>query len=85
MSNQSNDSPRGMTGIELLCVALTVLFVGLKLAGVISWSWWWVWSPIWIPFVIVGVIIGCVVLYFAAVLGATIVADRWSKWRKQSK
>lgn len=27
---------------------LTVLFVGLKLTGYISWSWWWVLSPVWI-------------------------------------
>lgn len=23
------------------------IFIGLKLAGVITWSWWWVFSPIW--------------------------------------
>lgn len=28
---------------------LTVLFVGLKLGKVITWSWWWVLSPLWIP------------------------------------
>ena len=27
---------------------LTVLFVGLKLVGSITWSWWWVLSPLWI-------------------------------------
>lgn len=27
---------------------LTILFVGLKLTDVISWSWWWVLSPVWI-------------------------------------
>jgi len=27
---------------------LTILFIGLKLGGVISWSWWWVLSPLWI-------------------------------------
>jgi hypothetical protein len=27
---------------------LTVLFVGLKLGGSITWSWWWVLSPLWI-------------------------------------
>ena len=27
---------------------LTVLFIGLKLTGYISWSWWWVLSPLWI-------------------------------------
>jgi hypothetical protein len=23
-------------------------FIGLKIAGLLSWSWWWVTSPIWI-------------------------------------
>lgn len=36
---------------------LTVLFVGLKLAGVIAWSWWWVLSPIWISFIIVAMLV----------------------------
>jgi hypothetical protein len=27
---------------------LTILFIALKLTGVISWSWWWVLSPLWI-------------------------------------
>jgi len=31
------------------CDALAVVFIVLKLCGVISWSWWWVLSPIWIP------------------------------------
>jgi len=28
--------------------ALTLLFIGLKLANFIHWSWWWVLSPLWI-------------------------------------
>lgn len=28
---------------------LTIVFIVLKLVGVISWSWLWVLSPIWIP------------------------------------
>lgn len=46
MSNQNTSS--SSVGLPSL---LTVLFVGLKLAGVISWSWLWVLSPLWIPFV----------------------------------
>lgn len=34
-----------MSGIDTL---LGVLFVGLKLAGVIDWSWWWVTAPFWV-------------------------------------
>ena len=30
--------------------ALAILFIALKLCGVISWSWLWVLSPIWISF-----------------------------------
>lgn len=33
---------------DLFLSLLTTLFIGLKLAGVIHWSWWWVLSPIWI-------------------------------------
>ena len=28
---------------------LTIVFIGLKLAEVITWSWWWVLSPLWLP------------------------------------
>ena len=28
---------------------LFLLFLGLKLGHVISWSWWWIFSPFWIP------------------------------------
>lgn len=28
---------------------LALLFIGLKLGGVIAWSWWWVLAPLWIP------------------------------------
>lgn len=28
---------------------LGLIFITLKLTGVITWSWWWVLSPFWIP------------------------------------
>ncbi len=31
---------------------LGLIFITLKLTGVITWSWWWVLSPFWIPFAI---------------------------------
>ena len=27
--------------------ALALLFIALKLTGVIAWSWWWVTLPLW--------------------------------------
>lgn len=35
-----------------LPVVLTIIFVVLKLIGVITWSWLWVLSPLWIAFLI---------------------------------
>lgn len=35
----------GITWLSLL----TIVFIVLKLTGVISWSWLWILSPIWIP------------------------------------
>lgn len=32
---------------------LTVLFIGLKLSGIIHWSWYWVLAPIWLPSAVV--------------------------------
>jgi hypothetical protein len=32
---------------------LFLLFLGLKLAEIIDWSWWWVTAPLWIPAMIV--------------------------------
>lgn len=45
---------RGGVGVAGL---LGVLFVALKLLGVIAWSWWWVLAPFWIPFAILLVIL----------------------------
>jgi hypothetical protein len=44
MSSNSSSSSSGIGFPGLL----TVLFIGLKLTGHITWSWWWVLSPLWI-------------------------------------
>ena len=31
---------------------LFLVFLVLKLTGVIDWSWWWVTAPLWIGFVV---------------------------------
>lgn len=41
---------------------LALLFIGLKLGGVITWSWLAVLSPIWIPFVLAFVILGTIAI-----------------------
>ena len=46
----NNNASRG--GIGFLGM-LGILFIGLKLTGVIDWSWWLVLAPLWIPWGIV--------------------------------
>lgn len=33
-----------------------IVFLILKLVGVITWSWWWVFSPLWLPLVVLFVV-----------------------------
>ena len=57
--SSSSSSGIGLTGL------LTVLFVGLKLTGYITWSWLWALSPLWIPLAIgITVFIVLVILAF---------------------
>lgn len=49
-----NNSSKGGIGF---CEVLTIIFIVLKLIGVINWSWLWVLSPLWIGFVIVFIIL----------------------------
>lgn len=48
--NRNNNSTAGVIGF---CDLLTIVFIVLKLTGVISWSWLWVLAPIWIPVAII--------------------------------
>lgn len=51
MNNKSTSS-----GIGLLDV-LAVVFIVLKLIGVIEWSWVWVLAPIWVQLVILVIVV----------------------------
>jgi len=49
---------------------LAILFIALKLTGVIDWSWVWVLSPLWIGIVVaLGIYIG--LFFMALVVSAT--------------
>ena len=45
------DNKAKQGGLGIVSV-LTIIFIVLKLLGVIQWSWIWVLSPIWISAVI---------------------------------
>lgn len=46
--------------MQLILPMLFVLFVGLKLMGYITWSWWLVTAPLWSS-----IIVGGLISYFA--------------------
>lgn len=45
-----------------ICDALAIVFIVLKLLGIIEWSWLWVLSPIWIPILVVLVLSAIIVI-----------------------
>ena len=57
-----NSSSNGPGCLAWLAILLTVLFVGLKLTGYITWSWLWVLSPIWIDIALAILIIIAVII-----------------------
>jgi hypothetical protein len=52
----------GFTGLLLL------LFIALKLCGVIDWMWLWVLAPLWIPLVLFLAFLCTVVVVFMIVV-----------------
>ena len=62
MANTSSSSSSGGIGFVGL---LTILFIGLKLTGYITWAWVWVLSPLWI---------GAIIALLISVIAIAIVA-----------
>lgn len=48
MSNKSSNNNTTVSGGIGFSGLLTIVFIVLKLCGVINWSWIWVFSPMWI-------------------------------------
>ena len=57
-----NDNLHGAV-TYLAIMLMTIVFVTLKLVGVITWSWLWVMAPLWIPFCI-----GLLLILFAMLI-----------------
>lgn len=54
-------------------ILLFIVFLVLKLCGVIGWSWWWVCAPLWIPTaLIISVATICILFLGIFALGAFI-------------
>jgi hypothetical protein len=68
------ESSGGASGLGISGV-LFLIFLVLKLVGVIDWSWWWVASPLWISLGL---------LLVLAVPAAFIIARQESEIEEQS-
>ena len=64
----NNKTKQGGLGIVSV---LTIVFIVLKLLGVIKWSWIWALSPIWISAVIV------VAVFSVILIGGRIKKGKW--------
>ena len=56
MNDKQTSNGIGFTGV------LTIVFIILKLCGVITWSWWWVLSPLWISMILWVIVVVIVLL-----------------------
>ena len=72
---------RDTGGVSFLEI-LTLLFIGLKLTGHITWSWIWVLSPLWISISITLLVLSTVILLVA--LGK-IDIDKTVKYERKEK
>lgn len=76
MTDKQTLSVPGPSFISLLAI----LFIALKLTGVIAWSWWWVLSPIWIGLALVSIVLFVMVCLIMAADKEK--AKLWSKDKK---
>lgn len=64
---------------------LTILFIGLKLANVITWSWWWVLCPLWAGIAIVlAIIVMILIAFLLAMIGIKIFKPKLKLTPKQN-
>lgn len=64
----SKNTKTTTSGISLLGV-LQIIFIVLKLCGLIDWSWWKVFIPMWVD---LGIIAGFLLLYLVILIIAYI-------------
>ncbi len=56
------DKKKAQNGGMGIVSFLTILFIILKVANVIEWSWIWVFSPIWISAICAVLLVGVVLV-----------------------
>lgn len=72
MSSNRNSSSSGIG----ICGVLTIVFIVLKLVGVINWSWLWVLCPLWID-----ILLTVIVLVIIAIIDDKARKKTWKSGR----
>ncbi len=72
MSSNRNSSSSGIG----ICGVLTIVFIVLKLVGVINWSWLWVLCPLWID-----ILLTVIVLVIIAIIDNKARKKTWKSGR----
>jgi pilus assembly protein TadC len=57
---------------------LFVVFLVLKLLGIINWSWWWVTAPLWIS-IGLGIALFGIILIIASIITASQILRKRNK------
>lgn len=47
-------------GVSGLCTIVFIIFLFLKLTGLVTWSWWWITSPLWLPIVALLIVVAII-------------------------
>jgi hypothetical protein len=58
------------------------VFIALKLAGVVAWSWWWVLSPMWIGGLALALLAGGLIMLWCLGRRSHIVVNLF-RWRRR--
>lgn len=71
----SKNKDGGIDGF-FLSLCITGVFVILKLAGAIDWSWWWVLSP---PLIVIALVVSCLLVVIGLPVMATLIGLLFDK------
>lgn len=63
--SSNNYNSKNSKGVGLLTV-IGIVFIILKLCGVIRWKWFWVLCPFWVG--VIGVIVSLIIAFIMAVM-----------------
>jgi hypothetical protein len=61
-------------------IILTTIFIVLKLAGVVTWSWVWILSPLWLPWIVSTILIILIGAFVTLLVVFGLIPRNQSRW-----